>query len=153
MPRQAARKNKDEWTANLNITPKQRANKVPYSHDIQTSIPRTWYSVLRCKHHQNDSHYPAVHEAPFQCRWPGWSWHRLDPSAAGLVVWRPRRLVHDKPHVNIGTIGHVDHGKTTLSGHHKNFSRGRWGHIQEVGDWQCLWGAYAYIDYWAHWLH
>jgi len=21
----------------------------------------------------------------------------------------------DKPHVNIGTIGHVDHGKTTLS--------------------------------------
>ncbi len=22
---------------------------------------------------------------------------------------------HDKPHVNVGTIGHVDHGKTTLT--------------------------------------
>ena len=25
-----------------------------------------------------------------------------------------------KPHVNVGTIGHIDHGKTTLdSGHHQ----------------------------------
>ena len=24
-------------------------------------------------------------------------------------------FVRDKPHVNIGTIGHVDHGKTTLT--------------------------------------
>ena len=23
-----------------------------------------------------------------------------------------------KPHVNVGTIGHVDHGKTTLNGGH-----------------------------------
>jgi elongation factor Tu len=25
------------------------------------------------------------------------------------------KLRPDKPHVNIGTIGHVDHGKTTLT--------------------------------------
>ncbi|HPO52598.1 MAG TPA: GTP-binding protein, partial [bacterium] len=25
------------------------------------------------------------------------------------------KFVRSKPHVNIGTIGHVDHGKTTLS--------------------------------------
>ena len=25
------------------------------------------------------------------------------------------KFVKNKPHVNIGTIGHVDHGKTTLS--------------------------------------
>ena len=24
-----------------------------------------------------------------------------------------------KPHVNVGTIGHVDHGKTTLTGNQK----------------------------------
>jgi elongation factor Tu len=27
----------------------------------------------------------------------------------------PTKFVRDKPHVNIGTIGHVDHGKTTLT--------------------------------------
>ena len=26
-----------------------------------------------------------------------------------------QKFVKDKPHVNIGTIGHVDHGKTTLT--------------------------------------
>src|SRR5215469_12370608 len=26
-----------------------------------------------------------------------------------------QQFVRDKPHVNIGTIGHVDHGKTTLT--------------------------------------
>ena len=25
------------------------------------------------------------------------------------------QFIRDKPHVNIGTIGHVDHGKTTLT--------------------------------------
>ena len=32
------------------------------------------------------------------------------PSAAG-----GKKFIRDKPHVNIGTIGHVDHGKTTLT--------------------------------------
>lgn len=26
-----------------------------------------------------------------------------------------KKFSRDKPHVNIGTIGHVDHGKTTLT--------------------------------------
>ena len=26
-----------------------------------------------------------------------------------------QHFIKDKPHVNIGTIGHIDHGKTTLS--------------------------------------
>ncbi|MGI8916064.1 MAG: GTP-binding protein, partial [Chloroflexota bacterium] len=26
-----------------------------------------------------------------------------------------QKYVRDKPHVNVGTIGHVDHGKTTLT--------------------------------------
>jgi len=25
------------------------------------------------------------------------------------------KYVRDKPHINVGTIGHVDHGKTTLT--------------------------------------
>ncbi|MBV8618456.1 MAG: elongation factor Tu, partial [Curvibacter sp.] len=25
------------------------------------------------------------------------------------------KFEHTKPHVNVGTIGHVDHGKTTLT--------------------------------------
>ncbi|NIA23794.1 MAG: GTP-binding protein, partial [Proteobacteria bacterium] len=29
-----------------------------------------------------------------------------------MIVWQKRRT---KPHVNVGTIGHVDHGKTTLT--------------------------------------
>lgn len=30
--------------------------------------------------------------------------------------WNPKKLKkRNKPHVNIGTIGHVDHGKTTLT--------------------------------------
>ena len=26
-----------------------------------------------------------------------------------------QHFIKDKPHVNIGTIGHIDHGKTTLT--------------------------------------
>ena len=26
-----------------------------------------------------------------------------------------QKFVRDKPHVNVGTIGHIDHGKTTLT--------------------------------------
>ena len=33
----------------------------------------------------------------------------------------------DKPHVNVGTIGHVDHGKTTLDGSNYG-SAGQEGH-------------------------
>ena len=31
------------------------------------------------------------------------------------LVWRPAKYERKKPHVNVGTIGHVDHGKTTLT--------------------------------------
>jgi translation initiation factor IF-2 len=31
-----------------------------------------------------------------------------------LELWQKKNLTGLKPHVNIGTIGHVDHGKTTL---------------------------------------
>ena len=27
-----------------------------------------------------------------------------------------QKFIRNKPHVNIGTVGHVDHGKTTLTG-------------------------------------
>ena len=30
-------------------------------------------------------------------------------------LWLKKNLLGGKPHVNVGTIGHVDHGKTTLS--------------------------------------
>ena len=31
-----------------------------------------------------------------------------------------KKFARTKPHVNVGTIGHVDHGKTTLDrGHHQ----------------------------------
>uniref|UniRef100_A0A8B9QN43 Elongation factor Tu n=1 Tax=Apteryx owenii TaxID=8824 RepID=A0A8B9QN43_APTOW len=33
----------------------------------------------------------------------------------GLAVEAKKTYVRDKPHVNVGTIGHVDHGKTTLT--------------------------------------
>lgn len=40
--------------------------------------------------------------------------------------------VRDKPHVNVGTIGHVDHGKTTLTAAITKSKRGWSG-----GIWQC----------------
>ena len=37
------------------------------------------------------------------------------------------KFVRNKPHCNIGTIGHVDHGKTTLTAAITNsFSRNWW---------------------------
>ncbi len=32
-----------------------------------------------------------------------------------MFAWQKRSLER-KPHVNVGTIGHVDHGKTTFDG-------------------------------------
>ena len=37
-----------------------------------------------------------------------------------------------KPHVNVGTIGHVDHGKTTICGHYSVFSQEKHGPGHEV---------------------
>lgn len=35
--------------------------------------------------------------------------------APGTAASAKKVYVRDKPHMNIGTIGHVDHGKTTLT--------------------------------------
>jgi elongation factor Tu len=32
-----------------------------------------------------------------------------------MLTWQRKNLNVTKPHVNVGTIGHVDHGKTTLT--------------------------------------
>ncbi len=32
-----------------------------------------------------------------------------------IFQWQRQKFERTKPHVNIGTIGHVDHGKTTLT--------------------------------------
>ena len=32
-----------------------------------------------------------------------------------FLQWQKEKFERTKPHVNIGTIGHVDHGKTTLT--------------------------------------
>ncbi|XP_065511383.1 elongation factor Tu, mitochondrial [Caloenas nicobarica] len=37
------------------------------------------------------------------------------PPRRALAAEDKRTFVRDKPHVNVGTIGHVDHGKTTLT--------------------------------------
>ena len=35
--------------------------------------------------------------------------------AGGYYQWRRQVFERNKPHVNVGTIGHIDHGKTTLT--------------------------------------
>jgi len=43
------------------------------------------------------------------------------------------KFVRNKPHCNIGTIGHVDHGKTTLTAAiTKSFSRTGWSKISSL---------------------
>lgn len=43
------------------------------------------------------------------------------PAASSSLIWRflaadaASKFQRSKPHVNIGTIGHVDHGKTSLT--------------------------------------
>lgn len=44
----------------------------------------------------------------------------------GLAAEAKKTYVRDKPHVNVGTIGHVDHGKTTLTAAITKSERG-WG--------------------------
>ncbi len=45
-----------------------------------------------------------------------WSYGtRCMASAAPVMPGGPKLYKRDKPHMNIGTIGHVDHGKTTLT--------------------------------------
>ena len=38
----------------------------------------------------------------------------------------------DKPHVNVGTIGHVDHGKTTLTAAITLYLQKRFGKSKEI---------------------
>ena len=37
-----------------------------------------------------------------------------------------KKFERNKPHVNIGTIGHVDHGKTTLTAAITTVLAGKW---------------------------
>ena len=39
----------------------------------------------------------------------------MAPRATAVLTSDLSTFSRDKPHVNIGTIGHVDHGKTTLT--------------------------------------
>ena len=32
-----------------------------------------------------------------------------------MVNWGFSKFIRNKPHLNVGTVGHVDHGKTTLT--------------------------------------
>ena len=41
--------------------------------------------------------------------------HRMAAARFGAARSLATTFNRDKPHVNIGTIGHVDHGKTTLT--------------------------------------
>lgn len=36
-------------------------------------------------------------------------------SLASVPSYNFAKFVRDRPHVNVGTIGHIDHGKTTLT--------------------------------------
>ena len=47
-----------------------------------------------------------------------------------------------KPHVNIGTIGHVDHGKTTLTAAITTvLAKKGFAQAQDYGSQPCLWCA------------
>ena len=40
-------------------------------------------------------------------------------SEDGAAAMAKEKFDRTKPHVNVGTIGHIDHGKTTLTGDHE----------------------------------
>ncbi|XP_061446868.1 elongation factor Tu, mitochondrial isoform X2 [Rhineura floridana] len=46
---------------------------------------------------------------------PTTAFHGQTVLARSFAVEAKKTFVRDKPHVNVGTIGHVDHGKTTLT--------------------------------------
>ena len=39
----------------------------------------------------------------------------IEHEKGGNLIMAKQKFDRSKPHVNIGTIGHVDHGKTTLT--------------------------------------
>ena len=41
--------------------------------------------------------------------------NRRFPSLTIQRFFAEEKFIRNKPHINIGTIGHVDHGKTTLT--------------------------------------
>ena len=43
-----------------------------------------------------------------------------------------QKFERTKPHVNIGTIGHVDHGKTTLTAAITKFYLKRYGSVRRL---------------------
>src|SRR5205807_2445106 len=40
---------------------------------------------------------------------------RQSPEGEGNALMAKQKFQRTKPHVNVGTIGHIDHGKTTLT--------------------------------------
>ncbi len=62
-----------------------------------------WYNCFIISTYFQPSYEPQ--------RWLSCTAHRL----AAPVPGGKKSFVRDKPHINIGTIGHVDHGKTTLT--------------------------------------
>ncbi|MFM7066541.1 MAG: GTP-binding protein, partial [Gammaproteobacteria bacterium] len=44
-----------------------------------------------------------------------WCSHPLLKFLSGVRDVSKEKFQRNKPHVNVGTIGHVDHGKTTLT--------------------------------------
>ena len=47
------------------------------------------------------------------------------------IPW-PRHFIRNKPHVNVGTIGHIDHGKTTLTAAILRCSAAGPGRVQDL---------------------
>lgn len=39
----------------------------------------------------------------------------FQPSIYNVPSFNFAKFVRDRPHLNVGTIGHIDHGKTTLT--------------------------------------
>ncbi|KAM6494681.1 hypothetical protein JOM56_009304 [Amanita muscaria] len=79
------------------------AGALPYPLDVDLTVshplsvqPKPVPALLGHRHH---------HHAPL----------RRSSSHAPSVARRGPKFERTKPHVNIGTIGHVDHGKTTLT--------------------------------------